>query len=163
VEPTSAERLRARPARRLFRRAASEDSPGFLQIHRSWFAERDAAGQMLASRGGELLIGVDDFDLPAAQCFNGNSELLVIPAWRLPHEIASLTAARAWVAGRLESEYGLGCGEVWELGGPYHPTPGVTPEVVHPFAVEAVGDRPGGKRRLHWVPLRELVRHEELL
>jgi hypothetical protein len=40
---------------------------------------------------GEVWIGIDDDDLPAAQCFHGNSEILVAPAWRLPREVASLT------------------------------------------------------------------------
>jgi hypothetical protein len=186
LEPTTVAALRARPARRRFRRAAPQQSRGFLEIHRSWFSEHDAAGQVvarralelvvpaplslntvatapLARRGDVLLLGLDDFDLPAAQCFNGNSELLVAPAWRLPREVASLAAARAWVLERLEAEYGLRCGEAWELGGPYHPTPGVTPEVVHPFALEVLGERAGARRRLTWVPLGELVRDGGLL
>jgi hypothetical protein len=107
---------------------------------------------------GEPWIGIDDDDLPAAQCFHGNSEILVAPAWRLPREVASLTPARAWIRARLEEEYGVACGEAWELGGRYHPSPGVTPEVVHPLAIEVVGERAsGGQRALTWVALRDAV------
>ncbi len=71
---------------------------------------------------------------------------------RLPREIASLTPARAWALERLGRESGLETGSVWELGGRYHPSRGLTPEVVHAFAVEVRGQRPA-ERSLHWVSL----------
>ena len=43
-----------------------------------------ACALLRAARGGEVLFGVDDDDLPAAQLFTGNSNLLVAPAWRIP-------------------------------------------------------------------------------
>ncbi|MCA9792899.1 MAG: hypothetical protein KC910_13925, partial [Candidatus Eremiobacteraeota bacterium] len=54
---------------------------------------------------------------------------------------------------RLEKDYGLGCGRVWELGGHYYPSPGLTPEVAYPLAVEVV--EPGD--RLQWVRLDRLA------
>ncbi|HVJ21412.1 MAG TPA: hypothetical protein VM686_38640, partial [Polyangiaceae bacterium] len=54
-------------------------------------------------------------------------------------------------------EYGLEVGRFWELGGRYHPSPGVTPEVVYPVAVELQKLPPGGDRPLYWVSLDELV------
>jgi len=185
--------LRGRPSRRLFRRAGPDESVGFLEIHRSWFEELDATGGVVARRalefglprplsfntivaapivrgpgagaaGGEPLLGIDEYDLPAAQCFNGNSDLLVAPAWRLPRAVTTMSAARAWLIERLEQEHGLLCGEIWELGGPYHPTLGVTPEVVHPVAVEVVAEVPSTvKRRLAWVSLREALANTDLL
>lgn len=170
--------LRARPARRLYRRASAADSAGFLAIECAAFEEIDAAGAVvarrpfeivlprrtstttvavapLARRGGELFLGIDDDDLPAAQAFNGNSQLLVAPAWRLPHSVTSLEQARTWVLARLAAEYGADGGEVWELGGPYHPSPGVTPEVVHPLAIEVRAERPA-PRRLTWIRLADV-------
>jgi SAM-dependent methyltransferase len=167
-------------ARRAFARA--EESAGFLSLESHVFEELDARGNVLfrqafeyvmpvplgtntvavailAGAGGgsgDVLMGLDEDDLPAAQAFSGNSNLLVAPAWRLPREVSSLRDARAWVAERLAAEYGVAIGETWELGGAYRPSPGLTPESVFPLAVEASGVSPG-RRPLRWVPLRELV------
>lgn len=178
--------LADRPSRRLFRRVAVEDSSGFLEVRCARFEEQDATGQVVASRmleyvvpsplssstvavaplcrqDGEVLFGIDDDDLPAAQCFVGNSELLVAPAWRLPHEITGIRDSRDWICRRLLREYGAAAAEIWELGGRYHPSPGVTPEVVYPLAVRVERIEPNAPLRLHWVPLREIVnRRSEL-
>ena len=74
----------------------------------------------------------------------------------------SLPSAIAWATARLHAEYGVVCGAAWELGGPYHPSPGVTAEVVHPYAVEvtAVVAAP---RQLRWIAVADLLPHPELL
>ena len=106
---------------------------------------------------GQPLLGLDDDDLPAAQCFVGNSELLVTPSWRIPRQIVGIAATRAWILRQLEQCYGLRCGaHCWELGGRYHPSPGVTPEVVYPLAVQ-VHAAAAAQLPLHWVRLSELV------
>ena len=46
----------------------------------------------------------------------------------------------------------------WDLGGRYHPSPGVTPEVVYPMAVEVAAERPAAARALAWVRLDDAVR-----
>jgi hypothetical protein len=178
---TSMEELRRRPPRRAWARVAKDASPGFLELRCSVFEELDAAGRVLARAPleaviprpvssntiatavlarwqGEVWLGVDDDDLPAAQCFHGNSHVLVAPAWRLPRGISGPTAARAWIRERLAKEHDVECGEIWELGGRYHPSPGVTPEVVHPLAVHVKRER-GGGRALRWVPLRDAVKN----
>jgi hypothetical protein len=186
LEIASLEALRYRSPRRLFRKATSEKSPGFLSMKSRLFQELDSRGAvvdetplefvvprplssntatvaLLARVNDEVLLGIDDDDLPAAQCFNGSSAVLVAPAWRLPHRIASPTPMKDWVRSRLSAEYGLDVCELWELGGRYHPTPGATPEVVHPLAAW-VSEKSDGRRALHWVPLAELARGpEELL
>ena len=87
---------------------------------------------------------------------------MVAPAWRLPRTLTSLSEAQRFTADRLKEEYGLTVGSWWSLGGSYRPSPGLTPEVVHPLAVEIVGLH-AGTRPLAWVPLEELVaRHREL-
>jgi hypothetical protein len=126
------------------------------------FAESTVAAALLASVGGEVLLGVDEEDLPAAQGFGGNSNLLVTPAWRLPRDVTSLTAARAWIAARVRAEYGLDVGEAWELGGPYRPSPGLTAEVVFPVAFEIRGRAAAG-RALRWLPIAELVARRDRL
>ncbi len=113
---------------------------------------------LLARDGEDPLIGVDDDDLPAAQSFTGNSDILVAPAWRLPHGVERRRAAKAWIAERLAEEYGLVASQWFELGGMYHPSPGLTPERVHPFAVEArQGTGGAGKRSICWLSIREAV------
>jgi hypothetical protein len=176
---TTMEALRRRPARRAWSRARAEESSGFLDLRCTRFEEVDAAGRVLAEAsleivaprtrssntvaaalllraGGQVWIGFDDDDLPAAQCFHGNSQILVAPAWRLPRDIVSVTPAYDWLRARLAAEHDVTCGEILELGGRYHPSPGVTPEVVHPVAVCVEREGPGG-RKLAWVRLREAV------
>jgi hypothetical protein len=181
VEPTALAALRQRPPRRLFERVV--ESRDFLELQCMHFDELDATGRVLAGRTlefvrpkplssqtvvtapllryeDEIYLGLDDDDLPAAQSLAGNSQLLVAPAWRLPHTVTSMRGARIWILERLAAEYGLSCGDSWDLGGRYHPSPGATPEVVYPVAVEVLA--PG--RKLHWVALRDLVRERgELL
>jgi hypothetical protein len=102
------------------------------------------------------MLGVDEDDLPAAQSFSGGSELYVAPAWRLPHAVSSLRAMRSLVGERLRAEHGLSAGAIWELGGRYYPSAGVTPEVVYPLAIEAVAEA-ASPRGLRWVRLTEAV------
>jgi hypothetical protein len=47
---------------------------------------------------------------------------------------------------------------MFQLGGRYHPSAGLTPEAVHPFAVDVMEDESGGAERpLAWVPLADTV------
>jgi SAM-dependent methyltransferase len=177
VASTPIEAVLRRPQRRAFE--STTDGAKFLRLEAATFEELDAKGRvvavktlesvapiplgtntvavaLLASVGDEVLMGVDEDDLPAAQGFRGNSNLVVTPAWRLPADITTLSRARVWIAHRLATEYGLEIGETWELGGPYRPSPGLTPETVFPLAVEVRGRR-DGERPLHWVPLSGLV------
>lgn len=182
VEPAAVVELATlleRPRRRRFEAVEIVESSGFLELRCARFEELDADGQVLGGAAlelvvprslshntittalvrrhhGEACIGVDDDDLPAAQGFVGGSELLITPAWRLPRETASMTAAIQWIRDRVAAEYGLECGEAWELGGRYFPSLGITPEVVHPIAFAVVGEG-RGERPLSWVRLAELV------
>lgn len=176
-----------RPPRRRFERVT--EGRGFLQVRATEVTEHDARGASLHTRaleyvlpaplssrtistallrrdGGRVLLGVDDDDLPAAQCIGGHSSILVTPAWRLPRTVATMTPAREWIAARLHAEYGLTLGRAWELGGRYHPSPGSTPEVVHPIAWEVLAEGQTdtlAPRTLTWVPLVDLLQHAPLL
>lgn len=179
---TSLRTLAARPRRRVFDALAPQESAGFLQLRTARFEELDAKGTVVASkvlelvaprtrsnntvalallwrRGDVVYLGVDDDDLPAAQCFNGNSQLIVAPAWRLPHGIASLTPARTFVRERVASEYGLCLGDVQDLGGRYFPSPGLSAEVVYPMACEVLAplEGPVALRSLLFVPLSDTL------
>ena len=177
--------LARRAPRRRFERIPEGAEPTFLSVRARLFEELDSASRVVAARPLELvvprpfgtntvavavlalspggvLIGLDDDDLPAAQSFTGDSALLVAPAWRLPRSVLTITPARAWIGDRLRDEYGLALGGTWELGGPYRPSIGLTPETVYPIAVEATGWN-GGGRPLHWVPLAEAIAHRASL
>jgi len=179
------EALARRPPHRAFEKARPDESKHFLDLQAAVFEERAAYGSVLhrqplefvlprtlsfntvavapLRRGdGDVFLGIDDDDLPAAQSFSGDSALLVAPAWRLPRVVASLTPARKWVVERLGREYGVATGGLWELGGRYHPSPGLTPEVVHPLAVEVIDEAPA-ERALHWVRLRDAAAHAPVL
>ncbi len=171
--------LARRPRRRRYRPAAEAESGGFLRVARSRFEEHDAAGEALAERPleyvvatpygldtvvvallrrceGTVLIGIDDADLPAAQCFNGNSNLPVAPAWRLAREIDTDTARRNAARFRLEAEHAVQVDRLIPLGGPYYPSAGVTPEVVFAYATEVTAEAVAS-RPLTWVPLADLI------
>jgi len=177
VEASPLAHSKAQPLRRAFVRASSAQSTGFLSLRVRTFEELDHQGGVRASKNLELVearnfscntvatallrrdvhgfyIGVDDDDLPAAQCSTGCSALLVAPAWRLPRDVVSMSLARAFVKDRLTSEYRAEARRIWQLGGRYYPTPGVTPEIVYPLAVEIGDIKPGG-RRIYWVPLAD--------
>jgi SAM-dependent methyltransferase len=176
--PTALADLLARPARRVFRHAPGE-SAGFLAVSARRFAERDAADRTVSEAtlevvvprelgtltvavaairrsGDRIFMAVDDDDLPAAQCFAGNSNVLVAPAWRLPRSVASLGAMRAFVGERFAAEHALAVSDTMELGGRYLPSPGVTPEVVYPL-LALVSPTGAPARALAWVPLEDLV------
>ncbi len=174
---TTMAELLVRPHRRAFRSGGV--SSGFLEVRSAVFVEESATGEalhreareyvvptvlsrntiavaVLRRHEGRIYLGVDDDDLPAAQCFDGNSELLVAPAWRLPRDVVGREASRAWVCARLEASYGLTLGGVWDLGGPFFPSPGLTPEVVYPLAVACAADAPATDR-LSWVELEDVL------
>ena len=163
--------------RRAFRKSDAALSSTFLDLRCSEFSELNRAGEPIASQmreygvprplsiftfvaavlrrdGDAIYLGIDDHDLPAAQAFNGNSNILVTPAWRLPREIRTITPAFAWIRERLRQEYGINVGGLWELGGPYMPSPGVTPELAYPIAVEVTAET-AVARRLYWVNLND--------
>jgi hypothetical protein len=181
VGSTTIEELLQRPSRRLFREVPRSQSGGFLKVHAAHFEERDAEDRLLRRRplefvipsrmscntlcmallrrmNGRVFIGLDDHDLPAAQCFTGNSDIWVSPAWRLPLHVRGRALSSTWVRGRIEADYGIICGKIWELGGRFYPSVGVTPEVVHALAIEVLsGD--GVRQGLRWVALEDVLMH----
>lgn len=166
---------------RAFERVDPILSPGFLQVEARRYQEVDTRGRVVSEHvlesarptrfscqtlallpmcwhQSQWWVGLDLDELPAAQAFSGNSTLWVAPAWRLPTEIAGLGEAQRWVAARLAEQSGEQVLEWAPLGGPYFPSPGLTPELVYPYAVRV---QPG---RLAYFPLHEAIsRWESLL
>jgi hypothetical protein len=167
------------PRRRVFEIAAADQSCGFLELVAAQFEEVDAdenvtgervlefvvprltshntvAVALLRKQEGEFWMALDDDDLPAAQSIDGNSNLLVTPAWRLPHEVSTLTPALSWVRDQLSANHGIELDEFYVLGGRYFPSPGVTPEAVYPYAATVRSESPSTSP-LKWVRLKQLV------
>lgn len=134
-------------------------APQFLSLRESRLTERSHDGQVLASASFEyvvprelsrntiialpvvqtgegIFVGLEHRDLPAVQTFTGSSRLAVAPAWRLPRSMKNRMEAGTFLIKAMRRDFGLNVRHAWELGGSYFPTPGVTPEMAHPFAVE---------------------------
>lgn len=139
--------------------AVESSEPQFLELRRREFVESDAEGKTLAraefeyvvsrkySRNtaaaipffqadGKIFVGLEFRDLPAPQNFAGNSRLICVPAWRLPFSVQDKFRLETALFDSFKKDFCLSPLTCRELGGSYFPTPGVTPEIVYPFAVE---------------------------
>jgi hypothetical protein len=137
--------------------------PQFIELRRREFVESDAQGETLAraeleyvvprkfSRNtaaaipffqaeGKVFVGLEFRNLPAPQNFTGNSRLICVPAWRLPFSVKDKFALEPLLFDLFKKDFRVSPVKCRELGGSYFPTPGVTPEVVYPFAVEIETD-----------------------
>ncbi len=174
---TSLSRLLAAPRRRAYRRCPT--GVDFLRLQKRRFQEEDADGKVLREIGleyvepartslntvaiaplwkhqGTVYLGVIDEDLPAAQCFSGHSNHLQAPAWRLPDSVRTVDEAESFLRTALERENGVKVRDSFQIGGPYFPSPGVTPEIAYPWTVDVASFQPA-PYLLNWVPLAELV------
>lgn len=148
-----------RPEARFVRLPDDGAPTRFLEVSRGTFVERAADGRALAEAAfeyvrpralshntltmlpvlraeGRLWVGLEPRELPAVQTWEGTSTLLTLPALRLPRSISTLDAALAHGLARLEAEHHLRVRRAAPLGGRYHPSLGVTPEVVYPYVVD---------------------------
>jgi SAM-dependent methyltransferase len=83
-----------------------------------------------------LYVGIELRDLPAVQSFQGSSRIAAAPAWRLPRSVEHCMELPSFLTKAMRRDFHLGVRRVWELGGSYLPTAGVTPEIVYPFLAE---------------------------
>ena len=138
--------------------------PDFLSLREGNFAERDHGGRILAEvpfeyvlpqhlsintlvalpvarTGHGIFVGLEHRDLPAVQSVTGSSKVAAAPAWRLPFAVKHRSELPSFLMKAMRRDFRVSVRRSWELGGPYFPTPGVTPEVVYPFAAEVdLGD-----------------------
>lgn len=147
------------PSRAVFDRCELPHGPEFLSISEGTFLERTQAGDILSEVPFEYVVpqklsfsvasaipvvkttrgtyaGVELRDLPAVQSFTGSSSIVTVPSWRLPRSLESVRELPAFISSAMHREFALTVQNIWELGGPYFSSPGVTPEVVYPFVVE---------------------------
>ena len=164
---------------RVFEQMPDAAAGGFLTIASANFRELDSEGATVAERQLEfvrpkdwsssvvsvlpvirtrddILVGLETRHLPAVQLHEGNSNLTTNPAWRIPQTVRSLDGAKDYATTRLREEFQVEPGAVFELGGLYNPSKGVTPETVHPVLVE-VKPIAGAQSNLRWVRLSDLV------
>lgn len=167
------------PERRAPFSVHEDGTRGYLELRTGTFSERDAEGRVLASVPREYLVpheasrntavalpvvrvregyrvGIEHRELPVVQHFTGSASLAVTPAWRLPRTLTDSSQVPAFISERLREEFSVTVRRTWELGGSYHATPGVTPELVWPFSVELEADA-ACDSRLRWLPLEVLI------
>lgn len=180
VTVTDAGTAVAVPQRQAFESVQGPAAARFLELREGTFVEVDAHGATLRTArfeyvlprhlshntvtvlplmraGDAVLAGVELRDLPAVQAFEATSALLAVPACRLPRGVINLDQAEAHAIRQFEGEFGLRIHRLFALGGRYHPSVGVTPEVAYPFVADVTGVS-AGRSALQWVPLTDLVR-----
>lgn len=180
-----AQEIIAPPAHAAFGQPVPLAQPEFLSLREGNFAERDQEGRNLAEARFEyvlprrlshntlvvlpvvrtaqgVFVGIEHRDLPAVQSFGGNSRIAAAPAWRLPSTLKHQSDIPAFLVRALERDFKLRAGRAGELGGTYFPTPGVTPEIVYPYVVEAKPDE-AFDSPLQFIHLGELISQLDLL
>lgn len=156
---------------------ASPDGAGYLRCLRSAFSDRSAKTELarrelefvipakssanVASVAvlaiddqGEVSIGVERRRLPAPQLREGDAEICVLPAFRLPPAILTPEKAAEYVAAKFLQPRRA----VAKLGEGYFSSLGMTPERVYPYAVilDGMSDVFQLSEMLEFVPLREI-------
>lgn len=182
---TSDEQALAPPAHQAFNPCEPLAQPLFLSLREGSFRELDNQGRTLAETQFEyvlpqrlsistlvalpvarteqgILVGIEHRDLPAVQSFNGSSTIATSPAWRLPAQVHHLSELPPFLAESMRRDFSISARNTWELGGAYFPTPGVTPEIVYPFAVE-VEVSEAAASKLHFLSLNQLKERLDLI
>ncbi len=131
----------------------------FLKLERSEFIEYDSTGDHLKRAEFEyvspnnfskntvvaipffmandvIFVGVEYRDLPAVQRFTGSSNIVCVPAWRLPKTVSHKFDIQPFLQEKFPKDFNVAVRKTWELGGSYFTSAGITPEIVYPFAVE---------------------------
>ena len=152
----------------------------FLTLRSAKFVECDAKGSILAQAefeyvvprdysehtviaapviktSADAFIGLEHRHLPAAQRFTGNPRIVCVPAWRLPKTVAHISELEQFVSQALKRDFNLVSTRTRELGGAYFTSPGVTPELVYPLAIE-VNSEDVDQSPLNWISLKELIK-----
>ncbi|GAB4115115.1 MAG: hypothetical protein Fur005_23090 [Roseiflexaceae bacterium] len=171
------------PMRSSFQPTEQQAEQRFLDLIAGEFAEYDAQGHELgrarfeyllpaersrntvvvlpiARCAGRVVVGIEPRELPAPYAVGAGSTLMVAPAYRLDRHVAQRWQREQQLIERLTAEHGVAVTQIWELGGPYFPTPGVTPEIVQPFVAEVTAESIG-LPSLVWVDLSELFVHAD--
>lgn len=106
---------------------------------------------------GNLVVGLEKRDLPTPQRHEGNSQLLCLPAWRLPKEVASLEQCETF----LQAKFSPSEKPPIALGSSYFPSIGITPERAFPYLLDIT--EPEQRNDLFFVRLDELAQNIDQL
>lgn len=87
-----------------------------------------------------VFVGIEFRDLPAPQRFSGTSNLACVPAWRLPFEVTHKFDLESFLSEKFPNNFNVEVRRIWELGGSYFTSAGITPEIVYPMAAELNSD-----------------------
>jgi SAM-dependent methyltransferase len=152
----------------------------FLSVHVGKFVEKNSKGEVLAETEfeyviprvfsehtvvaipvikthDEIFIGIEHRNLPAAGSFNRvTSYLACIPAWRLPKNVTHVQELDSFIKQAMKKDFNLSVNFTRELGGAYFASPGITPELVYPLAVEIEAEDIS-KSNLKWIKIKNLV------
>jgi ubiquinone/menaquinone biosynthesis C-methylase UbiE len=99
-------------------------------------SKNTVVGIPVARTPGGTYTAVEHRDLPAVQRFTGSSAIATAPAWRLPASVKHRSQIPEFLSLGMSRDFGVRIRGCWDLGGPYFPTVGITPELVRPYAVE---------------------------
>jgi ubiquinone/menaquinone biosynthesis C-methylase UbiE len=173
----AAEVLHPAERKRAFVPAELSSFGSFLEVHSSTFNEVDSRGETIAAArreyilpknhsgsvlsaipvfksGSIIYVGLEARQLPAVQLHEGAADIMTTPAWRMPMSIQNLDEAASFVREKFARDFGVTVQHAHSLGGAYHPSAGVTPEIVYPMLMEVV---PSKASPLVWVRLEDLV------
>ncbi len=100
------------------------------------FSKNTAAAIPFVKTETGVLVGIEFRELPAPQRFTGNSNIACVPAWRLPKDISHKFDIESFLAEKFANDFGVSINKIWELGGSYFTSAGITPEIVYPMAIE---------------------------
>ena len=109
---------------------------------------------------GKIYVGLEHRHFPAVQMEEGFSDFITVPAWRVPKNIHSLDDAKNFAKNRFSLNFEVHGAEITELGGMYHPSKGLSPEIVYPMLLEVTHI---GKSAIYWVSLDDLITHRYLI
>lgn len=151
----------------------------FLSVRTGKFVEKDADGNVLAGTefeyviprnmsehtvvtipviktADDIFIGMENRNLPAPEFYGWNANIACVPAWRLPKRVTHIQQLDSFIKDAMKKDFNLTVNFSRELGGAYFASPGVTPELVYPFAVEASADDIHTSS-LKWISLKNLI------
>jgi len=178
--------------RRKFEEQNNSGQPIGRGVFREYIVPRDYGTNTVSvlpvwKSGNKIYVGLHRRELPAVQHFENTAAIWTVPTRRIGagKQSADLICREAML---LLDEIGLGGGPIMDpslrlpvvvkpipLGGPYFSSPGVTPEMVHPYCIDVIGFGYGFGNRLEhdllngyfeplplqrdvfWIPLLKIV------
>lgn len=100
------------------------------------FSKNTVAAIPFIKTESTVLVGIEFRDLPAPQSFTSNSNLPCVPAWRVPFAVDHKFDLENFLREKFPQDFESELRKIWELGGTFFTSAGITPEIVYPMAAE---------------------------